>query len=220
MGQVTDVNVVHAVRRDEHGDSGETAIDKRPVGGRVPLRTLGLQGDRQLNQANHGGRDKAVYAYAAEDLEWWSEHLARAIAPGRFGENLTTSGLDVTGALIGERWRVGGADGALVEVTQPRSPCRTFQDWMGEPHWVKRFTEHGAPGAYLRVLDEGSVAAGDPIEVVHRPAHGISIGACFGRFEPDVGRRLLAAADQGDIDLADSLRRKAVLAATQDPRGN
>lgn len=215
MGQIEAVNVVRAVRPDEHNGAGETAIDKRPVLGRVPVRSLGLAGDRQMDVAHHGGRDKAVYAYAAEDAAWWGQQLGRPVTPGQFGENLTTSGLDMTASLVGERWRIGGAEGALVEVTQPRMPCATFQDWMGERHWVRRFTEHGAPGAYLRVVAEGSVAAGDPVEVVHRPRHGVSIGACFAHFEPDSGRRLLEAADDGDIDLADSLRQYAERAAAR-----
>ena len=209
MGTITAVNVVHGVRPDEHNGAGQTAIDKRPVSGRIPMRALGLQGDRQMDVAHHGGRDKAVYAYAGEDAAWWAEQLGEPVDPGRFGENLTTNGLDVTGAVVGERWRIGGSDGALVEVTQPRIPCATFQGWMGQARWVRRFTEHGAPGAYLRVMEEGSVAAGDPVEVAHRPSHGISIGECFAAFEPSVGRRLLEAADGGELDLADSLRQYA-----------
>ena len=209
MGEIAAVNVVHEVRPDEHNGAGETAIDKRPVSGRTPVRMLGLQGDRQMDVAHHGGRDQALYAYAAEDAAWWAEQLGEPVDPGRFGENLTTTGLDVTGSLVGERWRLGGQDGALLEVTQPRIPCATFQDWMGQARWVRRFTEHGAPGAYLRVLEEGTVAAGDPVEVVHRPTHGISIGECNAGFEPSVGRRLIEAADTGELDLADSLRQYA-----------
>lgn len=216
MASIAAVNVVHAVHPDDHNGAGETAIDKRSLTGRVPVRVLGLQGDRQMDTEHHGGRDKAVYAYAAEDAAWWSGQLGREVAPGQFGENLTTTGLDVTGALIGELWRIGGPEGAVVEVTQPRLPCLTFQEWMGEPQWVKRFTQHGAPGAYLRVVDEGRVGAGDPIEVVHRPAHGISIGTVFARIEPDVGRRLLALADDGELDMAPSLRWYAERAVARD----
>lgn len=206
MGELAAVNVVHEVRPDKHNGAGHTAIDKRPVSGRVAMTSAGVYGDQQMDVAHHGGRDKAVYAYAAEDAAWWAEQLGEPVTPGRFGENLTTTGLDVTGSLVGEQWRIGGWDGALLEVTQPRIPCATFQHWMGQARWVKRFTEHGAPGAYLRVLEAGEVAAGDLVEVVHRPAHGISIGECFAAFEPSVGRRLLDAAANGEIDLADSLR--------------
>lgn len=209
MAQITAVNVVHEVRPDAHNDGGRTAIDKRAVAGAVPLGALGLAGDQQMDVKHHGGRDKAVYAYASEDVAWWAAELERDLTPGQFGENLTTSGIDVTNALIGERWRIGGPGGVVVEVTEPRIPCATFKDWLGEPRWVRRFTEHGAPGAYLRVVVEGMVTAGDDIEVVHRPEHGVSIGASFVGLGPDVGRRLLDAAATGQLDLADSLRAYA-----------
>ena len=216
MAQVTSVNVVHELRPDEHNGVGRTAIDKRAVEGAAAVTATGVAGDRQMDVAHHGGRDKAVYAFAAEDLAWWAAELGRDLAPGQFGENLTTSGLDVTGALVGERWRIGGQGGVVVEVTQPRIPCATFQAFLGERQWVRRFTEHGAPGAYLRVVQEGTVTAGDEIEVVHRPRHGVTIGACFVSLEPGVGHRLLAAAAAGEIDLADSLRAYAERAAARD----
>ncbi|GAB3593897.1 MOSC domain-containing protein [Angustibacter peucedani] len=209
MGMIEAVCVVHEVHPDEGGDVGETAIDKRPVVGRVAVRQLGLHGDKQLDVAHHGGRDQAVYAYAGEDASYWAGELDRDISPGLFGENLRTTGVAVTGAVIGERWRIGGEDdGTVVEVTAPRTPCATFQRWLDEPRWVKRFTEHGAPGAYLRVVREGSVGAGDRVEVEHRPAHGVTIGECFLRFEPDVGRRLLDAEADGQVQLHETLRRR------------
>lgn len=181
--RVLSVNVVHELIPDVRGELDQTAIDKRGAAGRVPVRRagvggVGLQGDRVVDERHHGGPDQAVYAYAVEDLRWWAGELDRELTPGTFGENLTTEGLDVTGALIGERWRVG-ADGPVLEVTVPRIPCATFQGWMDEPHWVRRFTAHGAPGAYLRVVDEGSLAAGDSIEIVHRPDHGMTIADVF-----------------------------------------
>jgi MOSC domain-containing protein YiiM len=182
-----------------------TAIDKRPVRGRVAVGPLGLAGDRQVDKRHHGGPDKAVYAYAEEDVAHWAVELGRDLPPGSFGENLRTSGVDVTNAVVGERWRVGGDDGVVVEVTQPRIPCATFQAWLGEPRWVKRFTAHGAPGAYLRVVQEGTVAADDAVELVHRPAHGVSIGRCLVRFDAEAGRRLLAVGASGEVELADSL---------------
>ncbi len=172
---VSSVNVMQALIPDVRGSLDLTAIDKRPVAGRVPVARLGLEGDQQYDTAHHGGVEQAVYAYAVEDLRWWSAEIGRDLTPGQFGENLTTEGLDVTGAQIGERWRIGDA-GLLVEVSCPRIPCATFQGWMDEPRWVKRFTDGGAPGAYLRVLTEGTVAAGDEVEVVHRPDHGVTIG--------------------------------------------
>lgn len=177
------VNIVHALIPDVRGDLDETAIDKRAVAGRVSVRpavegAVGLEGDQVVDVRHHGGADQAVYAYAVEDLRWWAEELGRELAPGSFGENLTTEGLDVTGAVIGEMWRVGRS-GLVLEVTSPRIPCATFQGRMGEPHWVKRFTEHGASGAYLRVVQEGDAGAGDDIEVTHRPDHGVTIGDVF-----------------------------------------
>jgi MOSC domain-containing protein YiiM len=215
MASVVSVNVVHRVLPDEHNGTGRTAIDKRPVAGRVAVTALGVDGDQQMDVRHHGGRDKAVYAYATEDAGWWSGQLGRPIAPGQFGENLTTTGLDVTDAVIGERWRIGGPAGLVVEVSMPRTPCATFQAWLGEKRWVRRFTERGAPGAYLRVAEEGGVEAGDGIEVVHRPSHGVTIGDCFVSFDPPVGRRLLEADAAGEIDLAEALRTYAERAAAR-----
>ena len=218
QARIVSVNMVHAIVPDPLGDVGRTAIDKRAVGGPVTIQALGPVGDTVLDRKHHGGRDQAVYAYAAEDLLAWAGLLSRDLAPGTFGENLTTEGLDVTGAVVGETWQVAGADGTdpvLLQVTAPRMPCVTFQAWMGEPHWVRRFTEHGAPGTYLRVLAEGVIAAGAPVEVVDRPAHGVTVGEVFRvrLADPARLRRLL---DEGDdlhpplVDaIVDRLRRTA-----------
>jgi MOSC domain-containing protein YiiM len=175
-GHVVAVSVVAELRHDPHGDVGTTAIDKRPVSGPVQLDPLGPVGDTVMDRRHHGGPYQAVYAYALEDLDWWSDELGRTVEPGQFGENLTVRGIDVTGAVIGERWQVGDVE---LTVCSPRVPCRTFQDWMGEEQWVKRFTAHGAPGAYLSVDRPGSVQAGDPVVVVERPAHGVTIADVF-----------------------------------------
>jgi len=180
--RVLSVNVVHALIVDPVGSVGRTAIDKRPVDGAAEIASLGVVGDTCLDRKHHGGVDQAVYAYAREDQEFWERELGRVVPPGWFGENLTTAGLDVTGAVIGERWQLETVDGSgpvILEVTAPRIPCSTFQAFTGEPHWVKRFTDHGAPGAYLRVLGEGVIAAGAPLTVVHRPDHGVSVGEVF-----------------------------------------
>ena len=173
-----------------------TAIDKRPVAGPVTVGKLGLAGDEQVDKDNHGGYDQAVYVYAREDLDWWVERLGRELVNGAFGENITAGGLEVTGALIGEIWRLGTA---LVQVTGPRIPCVVFAGWMGEEHWVKRFREGGRPGAMLRVLAEGVVSAGDPIEVVERPAERVtvaeSMAAHYG--DADIMERLLRVAGRG-----------------------
>ncbi len=181
--RIAAVNVVKALVPDLRGDLDETAIDKRPVGERVAVRApgpagVGLAGDQVVDIRHHGGRDQAVYAYAVEDRDWWAAELGRELAPGSFGQNLDTEGIDVTGAVIGERWQVGD-DGLVLEVTSPRIPCKTFQGFMDEPRWIKRFTEHGAPGAYLRVVEPGTVGAGDAVTVTDRPAHGVTVGDVF-----------------------------------------
>jgi MOSC domain-containing protein YiiM len=153
-----------------------SGIDKRPVDGRVAVAELGLDGDVQVNRKYHGGEGQAVYAYAQEDADHWAAELGRDLPPGRFGENLRTAGLDLTGAVIGERWRVGTA---LFEVTAPRIPCANFARFWGVPDLVKLFTAHGATGAYLRVLETGEVGAGDEVTVVERPAHGVTTGLAF-----------------------------------------
>jgi MOSC domain-containing protein YiiM len=153
-----------------------SAIDKQPVAGRIAVRRLGLDGDVQVNRKHHGGEGQAVYAYAQEDADHWSAELGRDLPAGRFGENLRTTGVDLTAAVIGERWRVGTT---LLEVTAPRTPCAKFQAYWGVPQLIKRFTAHGATGAYLRVLEPGEVGAGDAIEVVLRPDHRVTTGSAF-----------------------------------------
>lgn len=180
---------------------GVTGIDKRPVDGPVRVAApgpkgvgaSGLAGDAVCDTRHHGGNDQAVYAVAREDLDDWERELGRTLPNGAFGENLTTRGLDVSGALIGERWRIGPS--VLLEVTSGRIPCRTFQGHLGEEGWVKRFTLKGAPGAYLRVLEPGEIQAGDPIEIVHRPDHDVTVALQFRAMttERSLLPRLLAA---------------------------
>lgn len=179
-----------------------TGIDKRPVHHGVAVTApgpkgtgaVGLVGDRAHDVKHHGGADQALYAYAREDLDTWQEQLGRRLHNGGcFGENLTTVGVDVNGALVGERWRIG--TDVLLEVTGPRTPCATFQGWLGEPGWLKRFIEARRPGAYLRVISEGSIRAGDPIEVVSRPEHDVTVALTFRAFttEPELLPRLAVA---------------------------
>jgi MOSC domain-containing protein YiiM len=157
-----------------------TGIDKRPARGPVSVRRLGVVGDTICDTKNHGGLDQAVYAYAEEDADWWREQLADelsfALRPGAFGENLTTRGIDVTGAVIGERWRIGST---ILQVSAPRIPCSTFAAFWRVDRLIKRFTAAGRPGAYLRVLTEGQLSAGDPIVVLDRPGHGLTIEQAF-----------------------------------------
>jgi MOSC domain-containing protein YiiM len=153
-----------------------SGIDKRPVEGRVAVHPLGLDGDVQVNRKHHGGEGQAVYAYAQEDADWWAAELDRELPAGRFGENLRTTGLDLTGAVLGERWRVGTA---LLEVSASRTPCANFERFWGVPQLVKQFTARGTTGAYLRVLEPGDVGAGDAVDVVSRPDHGVTVGLLF-----------------------------------------
>ncbi|MFE6050921.1 MOSC domain-containing protein [Kitasatospora sp. NPDC056446] len=180
---------------------GLTGIDKRPVTGPVAVVApgrkgtgeVGLAGDRVYDVKHHGGPDQAVYAYAREDLDRWEAGLGRPLANGVFGENLTTSGLDVNGALVGERWRVG--PDVVLEVSCPRIPCGTFQGWLEREGWIKEFTRAAVPGAYLRVVEPGDIRADDPVEIVYRPDHDVTVALAFRAFtlEPDLLPRLLAA---------------------------
>ena len=190
------VNTGSGKDADWAGKLGRTAIDKRPVPGRVEVGTLGLGGDEQMDKPAHGGPEQAVYAYAREDLDWWVEQLGRELADGTFGENITTAGLDVTGALIGEIWELGTA---RVQVTAPRIPCVVFAGWMDERIWVKRFADARRPGAYLRVLREGAVGAGDPLEVVSRPGERVTIAESMTAYYGDAAlmRRLLRVEGRG-----------------------
>jgi MOSC domain-containing protein YiiM len=174
MALVEAVNVgrPRAVER-AHGEIATTAIWKEPVSGRVAVRGVNVDGDAQADRSVHGGADQAVYAYAAEDTEWWEAELGRKLAPGTFGENVTLRGVDVTGALIGERWRIGTA---VLEVTAPRIPCWKLAKKMDDPLFIKRFSQAGRPGAYLRIIEEGEIGAGDEVEIVERPTdHDITI---------------------------------------------
>ena len=149
-----------------------TAIRKSPVEGRVAVRGVNLAGDDQADRSVHGGPDKAVYSYAAEDNDWWSSELGRPISPGTFGENLTTAGLDASSAVIGERWRIGSL---LLAVSEPRQPCRKLTALIGIPRLQQQSNRAERFGAYLRIIQEGEVGAGDTIEVVDRPDHGVTI---------------------------------------------
>lgn len=201
-GTLVAVCRVHQLLPDR--GNGVTGIDKRPVDGAVRVARFGLFADVQADRGNHGGEDQAVYAYAEEDADRFAGELGRAVPPGLFGENLRTRGVDVTGAVIGERWRVG--EKVLLEVTYPRTPCGTFERRMGLRGWQDRFREAGAPGAYLRVLRAGSITAGDPVHVVERPEHGVTIGRWFRHQDPEDGRALLAAETDGALTLPQKLR--------------
>jgi MOSC domain-containing protein YiiM len=172
-GVIVSVNVGRARVVERDGTPASTAIWKTPVSGRVRARGVNLGGDEQADREVHGGYDKAVYSYAIEDTRWWEEELGRRIGPGGFGENLTVQGLDLTEAVIGERWTAGTAG---LEVSQPRLPCWKLGLRMADPRFPQRFTRAGRPGTYLRIVEPGDVGAGDKVRVVSRPDHGVTVG--------------------------------------------
>jgi len=174
---------------------GRTSIDKAPVAGAVEVHRLGLAGDQVSDTRHHGGPDQAVYAFACEELDWWATQLGDDLREGEFGENLTTQGLAIDDSEVGERWRIGTT---LLEVASVRTPCNDFKSWMGRNGhdngaWVRRFAEHARVGAYLRVLQPGVLAAGDSVEIVHRPGHGVTASLMFRALtrEPELLPRLL-----------------------------
>jgi MOSC domain-containing protein YiiM len=172
-GRVVSVNVGRpqqvSVRR---GRPVMSAIGKAPVDGRVRVAGVNVDGDDQADRTVHGGPDKAVYAYAREDALWWAARLGREVPPGMFGENLTLEGVDVSGAVIGERWTIGTVE---LQVCQPRLPCFKLGLRFGDPQMVKRFAQAGRPGAYLRIVTEGELGAGDEVDITARPAHGVTV---------------------------------------------
>lgn len=211
--RITAVCLVHTLEPEKTNPDRLTAIDKRPVRHAVPVGAHGLAGDLVKDHRHHGGIEQAVYLYADEDAAWWATELGIDLPAGSFGENLRSCGIDVTGAEIGERWRIG-TSGLELELTCPRIPCATFARRMGrlgapERGWVKRLTRHGAPGAYFAVTAPGDVHAGDAIEVVHRPGHGITLGRTFTHDEPATWQPLLDAEAAGSVRLYDDTRAHA-----------
>ncbi len=186
-GRIDAVCVVHQLV-DDPGSVGTTAIDKRPATGPVRVGALGLYADVQADRAHHGGPDQAVYLYDAAEAEHWAGELDRAVPAGSFGENLRTSGLPIDDLEIGARLRAGGA---LLEVTAPRTPCATFARWVGADDFRARFHARGRTGVYCRVVEAGEVRAGDALEVVSTPGHGMSVAVVYAaQRDADVARAL------------------------------
>ena len=192
------VNIVHRIHT---GYVHDTAIDKQPVHGPVELTATGLAGDRQLDP-HHGSSDRAVYAYATEDANWWASELGRTIPAGLFGENFRTQDLDVSGAIIGEKWRIGAV---LLEVRMPRRPCQNLSMRIGIDNFHIRFNTVGRVGAMLKVHEPGLVCAGDPITVVDRPHHGVRVCDLATGLDATGMRRLL----ESGIPLATAVRARA-----------
>lgn len=191
-GTLMSVNVATMREIERNGEIFRTGIWKYPVAGRVAVRGVNVEGDDQGDRSVHGGPDKAVYSYAGEDYDWWSRALGQTVEPGTFGENLTTGGIDLSGALIGERWRVGSV---LLEVSEPRFPCWKLGVKMGDPRFLKRFAQARRPGAYLRIVEPGELGSGDTVDVEFRPDHTVTIEMFTRAFLEDhtLGTQVLSA---------------------------
>jgi MOSC domain-containing protein YiiM len=175
--RVLSINITSIVHQGEWtGSEGRTGIDKRSVAGAIEFKNNGVVGDRVIDTNVHGGYEQAVYAYAREDAQWWEREINEEIPAGRFGENLTTEGIDVNAALVGEQWKIGSV---ILEVSQPRIPCRVFAGFWKRATLIKDFTQAGRPGTYLRIIQECTAQAGDSIEVIFKPDHTISISDLF-----------------------------------------
>jgi MOSC domain-containing protein YiiM len=218
VAQVLSVNLARVrTNPDPKGQEPTTGIHKVATRDAVAVRGpgpmhggvgSGLVGDTIGNQRVHGGDDQAVYAYAREDLDTWAAQLDRSLENGMFGENLTTLGVEVTDARVGERWRIGDR-GLVLEVTSPRIPCTTFSSFLEIRGWIKTFTQAAVPGAYLRVISSGTVSADDTISVEHRPDHDVTVGLVFRALmtEPDLLPRLLEA-DALPDDIKQNVRQR------------
>ena len=211
MARLDTVNLGHP-RPNPHKEVGRTGIGKQPTEGSVEVRApgpkttglgSGLVGDFIGDGKHHGGDGQAVYAFQREDLDEWERRLGRELPNGFFGENLTTVGLEINHARLGERWQVGRD--VVLQVTTPRIPCSTFRGWIGEKGWARIFTAAGRPGSYLSVVTPGAIRAGDPIEVVHRPDHDVTISLAFRATTTE--RALLPRLLEAGDDLDPALRR-------------
>jgi MOSC domain-containing protein YiiM len=189
--RVLSVNVGDIRKFDYHGRPAQSAIWKSPFRGRVAARGINLAGDRQADLQAHGGFDKAVYAYAVEDQRWWEGEIGRPLSPGEFGENLTTEGIELNDALVGERWQIGTA---VLEVSEPRIPCWRLGVRMDDEAFPRRFTKAMRPGTYLRIVVEGELGAGDEIRVMEKPHHDLTVRDVFRIYtrDRDEVSRLLA----------------------------
>ena len=201
VSTVLSVNLARVQPNPHKRGAAMTGIEKVPTSESVLVRApgtkrdglgSGLVGDTIGDHRHHGGDTQAVYAYAREDLDHWESVLGRTLPGGVFGENLTTTGLDVNGAVIGERWRIGALE---LQVTVPRIPCGTFRGWIAERGWLRTFTRAAIPGTYLSVVSPGQVRAGDSVMVVHRPGHGVTVAQVFRALtlEPELLPSILAA---------------------------
>ena len=218
MALLDSVNV-GAPKPNPYKDTKATGIDKQPQDGPVEVRApgpkttglgSGLVGDFIGDGKHHGGDEQAVYAFAREDLDDWEARLERPLPNGFFGENLTTTGIDVNDARMGERWRIG--EEVVLEVTSPRIPCSTFRGWVGEKGWLRTFTQVARPGAYLKVLTPGLIRAGDEVEVIHRPDHDVTVSLVYRALTTE--RALLPRLLEAGDDLVDELKESVAAGQT------
>jgi MOSC domain-containing protein YiiM len=211
-GKVLSVNVGR-VRDFEYRDRpARSAIWKSPVAGRIAARGVNLEGDQQADRRAHGGPDKAIYAYAVEDVRWWEQEIGRSLEYGAFGENLSTEGIEVNNALVGDRWEIGTT---VLEVSEPRVPCWRLGVRMNDELFPRGFTEALRPGTYLRIVIEGDVGAGDEIRLVERPDHELTIRDVFRIYtrDRDDVERLLAVPQMSESwrRWAEDWLRKAII---------
>lgn len=197
IAKLVSINVGTPKEFEYKGRTAISAIWKLPIAGRVAATGINLAGDGQADREAHGGFDKAIYAYALEDLQWWEQQTEQDIAHGQFGENLTTQGLDVNQALIGEHWQIGST---ILEVSEPRIPCWRFGVRMNDKTFPKIFTKALRPGAYLRIIEEGDVGTSDEIKIIHKPTHDLTIKDVFRIFtkDQDEAARLLEVEKMSD----------------------
>lgn len=180
--KLVSINVGTPREFEYKGRTAISAIWKLPVVGRVAAKGVNLEGDDQADREAHGGFDKAIYAYAAEDLQWWEQEIDQNIEHGQFGENLTTQGIDVNNALVGEHWQIGST---VLEVSEPRIPCWRFGVRMNDKTFPKKFTQALRPGSYLRIIEEGDVGTDDEIKIIEKPKHDLTIKDVFRIFTKD-----------------------------------
>ena len=196
---VVSINIAaHIIEGDWTGREAKSGIDKRSVLGPIKFKNEQVEHDHIVDRTHHGGYDKAVYAYAREDADWWEKEIGTSISNGRFGENLTTAGIDVNAALVGEQWKIGST---ILEVSQPRIPCRVVAGFWNRPTLIKEFMAAGKPGTYLRIIKEGEISAGDSIEVIKTPSHAITIRDLYAAKNGDRSKAL-------EIGLVEELSRE------------
>ena len=177
MAKILSINVAAIIHEGAWtGSEGRTGIDKRSISGLVKFENNAVAGDKVVDTKHHGGYDKAVYAYAREDAEWWENEIGRSLTYGAFGENLTTQGIDVNQAVIGEHWQIGTV---ILEVSEPRIPCRVFAGFWDRPTLIKDFTAARRSGTYLRIIKAGQMQTNDEIKVISKPEHAMTIRDLF-----------------------------------------